>query len=75
MAKKTAPKTEAPGRGGARKGAGRPSTLDDAQFIGLRLSGSMVERIDAWRDARSEKTDRSSAIRNLTETGLKTDGF
>jgi len=54
-----------------KKKAGRPPTLGngEAAFIGLRLPAPLVEAIDAWAKGRS--VNRSDAVRQLIEAGLK----
>jgi hypothetical protein len=48
---------------------GRPVEIDADQFVGLRLPGALLARVDEW--AANEEIARSEAIRRLVERGLK----
>jgi len=52
-----------------RKARGRPTEIDADKFVGLRLPGELLERIDRW--ARAKSASRSEAVRALIERGLK----
>ena len=47
---------------------GRPITVENGTFVGIRLSADLMRRIEAY--AAKHKVDRSAAIRALLEMGL-----
>ncbi len=47
---------------------GRPSTIKDGEFVGLRVPKLLLDQIELW--AKQNKTDRSAAIRMLLERSL-----
>jgi Ribbon-helix-helix protein, copG family len=53
-----------------KKPMGRPVEIGADQFVGLRLPGALLARVDEW--AANEEIARSEAMRRLIERGLKT---
>lgn len=52
------------------KKRGRPATGRDPMY-GFRMSDSLRDGIDVWRDAQPDKPSRSEAIRRLVEEALQ----
>jgi hypothetical protein len=49
---------------------GRPNQIGADQFVGLRLPGSLMNRVGTWAK-QSNVVSRSEAIRLLIEKGLE----
>jgi hypothetical protein len=62
---------EITGHGGAREGAGRPSTLSDSRLVSLDMERFMIAKLDAL--AKERGTSRAELIRKLIASGLNTD--
>ncbi len=59
--------TSKPGRGGFRKGAGRPPAADPLRSTGFRLPSALLARLDAVLDPGE---DRSAFARAALESAI-----
>jgi hypothetical protein len=59
------------GRGGARKGAGRPRTVEGERDLHIRLSDAHREMLASWAERRG--VTESDAIRMLIEAATRAD--
>lgn len=48
----------------------RPSSVEDAKTMQLRLPGETLNRVEGWRRVQEEIPSRSEAIRRLLDIGL-----
>jgi hypothetical protein len=55
---------------GVKRKIGRPSQIGADKFVGLRLPGCLVDRVNIWAK-QSNVASRSEAIRLLIEKGLE----
>jgi hypothetical protein len=53
----------------AKRGRGRPTTLQDGINAGVRISTALSDEIDAW--ARAAGMSRSDAMRKFLQDGVK----
>jgi hypothetical protein len=58
-------------RGGKRKGAGRPATLDARVSVAVRLSQAEAYKLDALRGSRTRSDEVRRLIRSAPPTRIQ----
>jgi hypothetical protein len=58
-----------------RNGPGRPRTTGTGKLVGVRVQKPLAARIEQWRKSKGGDLSEPSAMRQLIDLGLKSEGY